>query len=420
MNPLSFSLHTNMGRVVFCSVMVGLISICSFPSDTRGQSFTPPNGGWAYTYAGDTAANPADAALDGTWNHHNGSDEWDGTGPGTGNPGGAGVFTDSGATYLRIQDTGNLNDGAYGIADPSNRKIYLTHDLSGIATSSLLDDGVTLSFRARISTSGTLDQTYPAGGPNAPWPAGGDGGTITNDGKGMVGIRQGNGGMISFDLALPSDTTETGPNGGLVMNQLNGRSISGNVDNGEGGTPNYEALADPTAFHEFWIVLSAVQGAGTHRVRLWMDGDEDNKSIFDLTAGNTSEGPFATYLSMGRSATGDSGAFDLDFVSIKPGIHIPGGALAGDVNGDGVVDLANDFEPIRLNFAQQVLTREEGDLTYDGVVDFDDFEQFKIAFLAGGGNLADINWSGVPEPAAGILFAMLVAICWLRRCWRSF
>ena len=45
----------------------------------------PPSGGWDYLFEGDAAASSATAALDGTWDHDNNSDHWDGTAPGSGN-----------------------------------------------------------------------------------------------------------------------------------------------------------------------------------------------------------------------------------------------------------------------------------------------------------------------------------------------
>ena len=59
-----------------------------------------------------------DQALDGFWNHDNGSSEWDGTAPGDpigaqpggGRPGGVAIFTEGLDTFLRIQDTGDPRD----------------------------------------------------------------------------------------------------------------------------------------------------------------------------------------------------------------------------------------------------------------------------------------------------------------------
>ena len=52
------------------------------------KDYLPPGGGWDYLFEGNAAASSATEALDGTWDHNNNSDQWDGTAPGTGNPGG--------------------------------------------------------------------------------------------------------------------------------------------------------------------------------------------------------------------------------------------------------------------------------------------------------------------------------------------
>ena len=43
-----------------------------------GLDYPDPAGGWTYTYTGAAASGGADyTALDGTWSHNNGSDQWD-------------------------------------------------------------------------------------------------------------------------------------------------------------------------------------------------------------------------------------------------------------------------------------------------------------------------------------------------------
>jgi hypothetical protein len=78
--------------------------------------------------------------------------------------------------------------------------------------------------------------------------------------------------------------------------------------------------------------------------------------------------------------------------------------VPGDTDGDGIVEL-EDFNPIRDNFRKPVATRSQGDLVVNGIVDFDDFRQWKTAFLGGGGSLAgtDLNLGSVPEPGAMLL-----------------
>ncbi len=77
--------------------------------------------------------------------------------------------------------------------------------------------------------------------------------------------------------------------------------------------------------------------------------------------------------------------------------------LPGDTDGDGNPgEFPDDFEPIRANFRKVVTVRNEGDLVPNGIVDFDDFRQWKTAHLAAGGSMAGIDLFGenVPEPAS--------------------
>ena len=105
-----------------------------------GGNFAPPAGGWDCEYAGDV--DPVTAG----WDHNNGSDAFDGTTVGVGNPGYA-----------------------------------------------PLTDGVTLDFRTRVATPGEgtpRDDYRPdGGGAITPWPATGDSYAPHNDGKSVLSIR---------------------------------------------------------------------------------------------------------------------------------------------------------------------------------------------------------------------------------------
>jgi hypothetical protein len=87
--------------------------------------------------------------------------------------------------------------------------------------------------------------------------------------------------------------------------------------------------------------------------------------------------------------------------------------LPGDTDSDGTAgEFPDDFEPIRANFRKQVDLRTQGDLVRDGVVDFRDFEEWKTAFLGGGGTLVDIDLaflSNVPEPTSYLLAVLAMA-----------
>ena len=276
---------------------------------------------WTYTFTGDLAApGAAYTALDGTWSHDNGSDAWDESSIGQGRPGGASSIDG----YLRLQDPGDPRD--YAMPDPSNRKIMFGHsittDIAGAAANIL--DGVTISFRARLAIGAPLDNAYPDGGAGiTPWPAGGDGYVISDDGKGNFSVRQSQGDqIISFALALPSDDAEvTAP--GLVMNKLNGATPTNNVDiyGTEPGTMNILPL-DPTVWHDFRITIERdTTGTGTHRVRIYLDGSSVPND-FIVTAGNGNDFN-DSYIGMGLGNTSQSGAFDVDYFSYKPGVFAP-------------------------------------------------------------------------------------------------
>jgi hypothetical protein len=318
-----------------------------------GAAFSPPTGGWNYILDGDKDARGDDemgfTSLDGTWSHNNGSDMWDGsklggtlvTGAafGEGNaPGGVMSLTEDGITFLRMQDAGNPASGSFGFPDPySNRKIYFGRDISAEgAPDTLLDDGVTLTFRARIptpgKTTGPLDQVYgdgqSAAGPKA-YPASGDGYLTSDGGKGNIGIKQLNGGIISFSLTAANDTFGGDPAAtkanftGLTMNHLNGTANIAAVNFDSPG--DFRGVAfDPTVWHEFWITIkSDASGVGTHAVSVYLDGSSQAATNVIVTAGDGNDVTGTSYLAIGGSRTGESWALDLDFVAYKVGAEAP-------------------------------------------------------------------------------------------------
>ena len=307
-------------------------------------TFQPPEGGWDYAYEGD-AADYADgfAALDGTWSHDNSSDEWDGSAIGgefgaDNRPGGAMTITENGIDYLRIQDTGDPRD--YDFSDPgSNRKIYFGHNLTDDgASETVLDDGVTLHFRARVPTDGPLDALHPDGQQRngaQPYPDGGDGYVTSNGGKGNFVIKQQDGGAIAFSLTTASDTPGGNPNqfvtrfAGLSMNEFAGNEISEDVNFGQGDGKNVIPF-DPTQWHEFWIVIQRDEdNVGTHVASIYIDGNTAPQ-VFKMTAGDGGEGQYSefSYLAMGSTATPQSAALDVDFCRVKLGAVPPPGASA--------------------------------------------------------------------------------------------
>ena len=314
-----------------------LVLVFAAGAAVAGIDYGEPDGGWTYIYTGDAAAPGADyTALDGTWNHDNGSDQWDGSEIGSGMPGGVSVLTEGADTFARLQDTGDPRD--HGQSDPSNRKLYFSHRMSddGIDPAignTILDDGVTISFRARLATTPPLDNLNGDGGsPTGPWPAEGNGYTIHHGGKGNFSVHQGQAeadGQIAFSLILAGDEQGGDKNpdrNGLCMPNLNGTSISGAIDleGNDDGTLNLLDIDDLTIWHEFWITIQAdTSGGGTHKVNIYMDGS-GTSTEFHVTASNETEnaedGP---NIGLAMGSTSSHGAFDVDFFAYKPGIIAP-------------------------------------------------------------------------------------------------
>jgi len=306
-------------------------------SALAGIDYGEPDGGWTYIYTGDAAAPGADfTALDGTWNHDNGSDSWDESEIGSGIPGGVSVLNEDGVTFARLQDTGDPRD--YGQSDPSNRKFYFSHRISddgvdSAVANTILDDGVTISFRARLATTPPLDDLHADGGSTtSPWPAEGNGYAIHHGGKGNFCVHQGQAeadGQIAFSLILAGDEqggTKNPDRSGLCMPNLNGNAISGDIDieGNDDGTLNLLDIEDLTIWHEFWITIEAdATGTGTHLVKIYMDGSA-TATEFIVTASNETEnagdGP---NIGLGMGSTASHGAFDVDFFAYKPGIIPP-------------------------------------------------------------------------------------------------
>ncbi|RPH94664.1 MAG: T9SS C-terminal target domain-containing protein [Calditrichaeota bacterium] len=306
--------------------------------------YEPPDGGWTYKYDGDVWGDIP--ALDGLWSHDNGSDAWDGTMICYGSPGGLSDYTeiagDVTTTFIRIQDTGDPR--SYGMPDPSNRKIYLHYDITTNdappGQSTLLDDGITISFRSRVVVpSGELemDGLYAADGSGPDdWPATGDGYLIHDGGKGNFGVQQMSGGCISFSLAVKTDHAYLDSvimKEGLIMNR-SGANVNWQgavVDSTfDPASVNLVEL-DPREWHEFWITIRAADdttGGVTHRVDVYMDGGTEPHS-FNVTAGSGAE-LTNSFMAIGCGSTPQSGAYDVDFCAYKPGIYVPavGNAVA--------------------------------------------------------------------------------------------
>ena len=132
-------------------------------------------------------------------------------------------------------------------------------------------------------------------------------------------------------------------------------------------------------------------------------GDQNGISTQQVTrnSGTIAVGTFTADSDAQMVAVG-GGDWDLGLSGYVLRSAVP--LIPGDTDGDGTGgEFPDDFEPIRANFRNRVSTRAMGDLVNNGVVDFDDFRQWKTAHLAAGGSLAGIDLgftTNVPEPSA--------------------
>lgn len=376
-------------RVAFVSCSIAVL-FC-FPTAHADSLFPDPPGGWTYVYNGDRliVGEPFSGltSLDGTWGHDS-SDQWDGSEIGgtfssgdfgIGNaPGGVSLLTNQIGTnvtaFLRMQVPGNPT--AYEYPDPSNRKLFFGHDLGAdmdpVEALTLMDTGVTLSFRARIPThtkaGEPLDPLMPDGQTNGPqpYPTNGDGYVVSDGGKGSFTIRQGGnglespGGGIAFCFTQSTDTASGDPNApqagvaGLTFNEFNGNVPVHEVAFGDGRSADVVPF-DPSEWHEVYIVLRKdPDDYGTHEVIIFVDGNL-RADVFKTTAGTGADATIGlSYIAMGGSATPQSWALDVDWYGFKDEAVFPPGAELPPVIYGFVPDNGATFHPAASNFSFSV------------------------------------------------------------------
>ena len=85
-------------------------------------------------------------------------------------------------------------------------------------------------------------------------------------------------------------------------------------------------IADATVWNEFYITIEAndaTPGNGTHKVRIWKNG-ELTYADFNVTAGNNNQ-DYQAIASMGMALAHSegSGAMDVDYFAAKEGVWAP-------------------------------------------------------------------------------------------------
>ncbi|HEX2473833.1 MAG TPA: LamG domain-containing protein [Lacipirellulaceae bacterium] len=197
------------------------------------------------------------------------------------------------------------------------------------------------------------------------------------------------------------------------------------------GTNRHATFVAPTTDVGQWVHMAGTigdDGAGGTIYRLYRNGAE----VANFPSALPLFSDFQTGWSIG--SRGGIAGIERGFVGMLDDVRIYNHALStteitsimtpgnppvlGDTDGDGIVEFDDDFGPIRDNFRKVVNSRGQGDLVPNGRVDFDDFRQWKTAFVGAGGSLAglDLSFGSVPEPAgATLLLVTLLGVFGFRR-----
>jgi hypothetical protein len=109
----------------------------------------------------------------------------------------------------------------------------------------------------------------------------------------------------------------------------------------------------------------------------------------------------------GNRENWSDGAFTNDAGFSEVRFYGTGTLIPGDVNGDLMVD-EDDYAIIRMNMFTEVSSRGEGDLVFDGLVDFRDFKEWKSH--ASGAVLAAVFGNRVPEPGTFFLLSVVALL----------
>ncbi len=300
-----------------------------------------PPGGWGYVYEANEDQDrdgefllDGEDSLDGTWTHSNGSDEWDGSGPGDefrpdettpAAPGGAGIVFVAGAAedggdaeVLSMVDTGDPR--SRGFSDPSNRKMWFCHDtlfdpvddLTGV-----LGRGFTMIVRSRL---------HPDVDPDTPGWQLPDGGVDNDAGQGAAPgytLRDGGkGGHGFYDAGLDRNFSFTpfGATGYQFPPQV-----------AEGVRPtNILDVGDNTVFHSFWVTVIDDDENDRYDVTVWIDGAEEPAVVFEgIQLGDDTDCDGINHLHMGFHSTPQVGGFQVDYLGYADGASEPVSACGG-------------------------------------------------------------------------------------------
>ena len=175
-------------------------------------------------------------------------------------------------------------------------------------------------------------------------------------------------------------------------------------------------------WYNVWMVVDST--ANTYDV--YVNTGTANASAGDLLGndftfrnGAANTDPLTSFLAYGGA--GGVLAASIDDININAGTVLTNFAsppfMPGDVTGNTIVDI-NDFFPIRNNLFNTGMTRSQGDLSRNGTVGFEDYQEWKSAAFAAGMAVGDLDFGqisalyGVPEPSTACLALVGFAACW--------
>ncbi len=330
-------------RCVSTAFAAMLVFGFGFPPSASAQDlggWLEPEGGWDYVYHafeeedrdGEFLLDGEDS-LDGTWTHNNGSDAWDGSGPGDefrpdevtdAAPGGAGIVIYEGlgedggdAEVLSIVDTGDPR--SRGFSDPSNRKVHLCHETlihEGVDTDGAMQSGITLIVRSRLHPDVDPDTPgwqLPDGGVDDDAGQGAAPGYALRDGgKGGHGFRDGGVGRIFSFSPFGTEGYQFPP------------------EIPAGTTPdNFVNVGDNSVFHSFWVTISDDDENNRYEITVYVDGSIDPAAVYENVNLGTGSDCNGSYLHMGFHSTPQVGGLEVDYIGYREGLHVPNSVCPG-------------------------------------------------------------------------------------------
>ncbi len=331
------------------SVLLGTASALPAQVELNLGGWAAPDGAWDYVYQADEDQDVdgeflgLPGSLDETWTHNNGSDAWDGSGPGDATrpdgvtphaPGGAGITSYPGAgeggadaSVLTIVDIGDPRSANPPFPDPSNRKVFFCHN---VAQEFQIDQGLAdTAFREGLTLIVRMRQP-PDQDPETPGHQLMDGGIDDDAGQGAApgyALRDGGKGGVGY-YAQGLDRMFT-----ITPHGLNGYQLPPEIAAGLRPT-NFLPVEDNTKFDTMWITIEDPEVDDRFAVTIYMNGSQVPSLVLEnIQFGDDTDCDGQSHLHMGFHSTPQKGSVEVDYFGYKVGLYepfsdCPGGFIA--------------------------------------------------------------------------------------------